>query len=389
MDWSSYRSMLCIMYGTFCSVARGVCVVLVVATLTGLLGCGGDDGAEPFSEVRTVRAPEAIGPVTNPHLSGAVPGPGALAGSPQFHWETPAGWVTRAPQELRVINLGIADAPEVECYVTHLPGMAGGLEANLNRWRTQMSLPAFGPGELDALPRIEVLGTEASLVEFEGAFAGMGDTDVKEGYKMLGVIASRPGDAVFVKMTGPADVVTREKENFLAFSRSLHVSTGESTAPPMVAVADPHAGLPTPIGQSDPISLEWVAPESWQRAPDRAMRLVTYVIDGAECYVTVLTGTAGGAAMNINRWVTQMGQPELTPEQLADLPAITVLGQDSPLVEATGAFTGMDGTTQADSMLLGVVREDPVQSVFIKMTGPESVVRAERDRFIAFCESIQ
>ena len=40
-------------------------------------------------------------------------------------------------------------------------------------------------------------------------------------------------------------------------------------------------------------------------------------------------------------------------------------------------------------VMLGMVLVRPQGSVFVKMTGPASEVRAERERFRAFCESLR
>ena len=148
---------------------------------------------------------------------------------------------------------------------------------------------------------------------------------------------------------------------------------------------------------SDPTStpvdapFTWQVPEGWQKALDRAMRLVTYTFgsSGAECYVVLLAGEAGGPEANINRWRKQVGQPALTPEEFAALPRITVLGTQAPMVEASGTFVGMGEQEQPGYLLLGVAASFDGQSVFVKMVGPEADVRAQRDAFVRFCESFE
>lgn len=340
-----------------------------------LAGCGSESGTESFSEVRTVRAPEsgiADRSVTNPDAGGTMPVRPTSDSS--LEWTTPSGWTEQAPSSMRLANLGIDGEPAVECYVTRLAGAAGGLDANLNRWRTQMSLPPYTAEEIAALPTIQILGMDAVVVEMQGDYKGMSATEGQSGFALLGAVAQSDGASYFIKMTGPADVIERERNNFETFCASLGLGGALVTAS-----APATSGAP----------FEWTAPDSWTRAADRAMRVVTYTVNGAECYVTTLRGQAGGAAANLNRWRTQMDQPELSPAELAALVTVTVLGKASPLVEVTGAYAGMDGTRTDDAMLLGIVREDDAESVFIKMIGPKAVVLAERANFVAFCESLK
>jgi hypothetical protein len=120
------------------------------------------------------------------------------------------------------------------------------------------------------------------------------------------------------------------------------------------------------------------------------MRAVTFQTpDGAEAYVSVLSGPAGGTEANINRWRNQMGINEpMAAADIANLPKIEVMGKQCPLIELKGQFTGMSGGPQTDAMLLGTVCELPGQTVFVKMTGPAAAVEANRDKFVAFSQSL-
>ena len=75
-------------------------------------------------------------------------------------------------------------------------------------------------------------------------------------------------------------------------------------------------------------------------------------------------------------------------DEIAALPVIPMLGTEGRLVSIKGQFTGMDGATQADAMLLGAVCLVSSQSVFVKMVGPAADVKGEQARFEAFCRSL-
>ena len=194
---------------------------------------GRSNGAEAraVSETRIVQpaeVPASSAPVhTCPDMaSTSVGAPNATARPATLAWQAPDGWVDAGTKGLRLANFTMGPAGEAECYVTVLGGTAGGVAMNVNRWRAQIGLPEATEQEIAALPTVSMLGGEAVLVDVEGTYGGMTDdvhtgADSRESYKLLGAIAQRPNDAVFVKMTGPAGVVAAERDNFLAFAGSI------------------------------------------------------------------------------------------------------------------------------------------------------------------------
>jgi hypothetical protein len=138
--------------------------------------------------------------------------------------------------------------------------------------------------------------------------------------------------------------------------------------------------------------LRWDVPEGWQRAADQPMRLVTYTMGDSgktECYITLLPGTGGGAAMNINRWRKQMGQEELSNEEIGQLEQVEVLGRPALFAAIEGEYTGMSGPAQPDSVMLGLVSLLPGNSIFVKLIGPAEEGLAQRDKFLQFCRSLR
>lgn len=168
-----------------------------------------------------------------------------------------------------------------------------------------------------------------------------------------------------------------------------HVDIGEPQLPDGHPPIDPSVAMTQPPASFTAAVTGWEAPESWTKAPDRAMRLVTFMAGAenpAECYITTLSGAAGGVEANANRWREQMGQPALHLEAMAALPTIPVLGKEAALVEVYSPSTGGD---QDGRGLLGVICELEDQVVFVKMVGPQATVQAEKDRFLAFCGSLK
>lgn len=305
---------------------------------------------------------------------------------PDYTWETPAGWVELPPSSFRLANFQVAGDERAECYFSVLSGDGGGLLANVNRWRKQMQLPEIDSDALEALPRTELLGAEAVVFDATGTWSGMAGDGAVDNQRMVGLLAIADTGSRFLKMVGPAEIVAGEIEAFasLAYSiRDAHAGHDHG------ATAATPAGAPT-SGSGG--GLAWDVPTGWEPAPPRMMRIVSFSLAGSdesECYVSILGGDGGGSLANINRWRSQMGQPALDIEEIEALERIPVLEGSAMMIEIEGAFRGMDGTAVDDALMLGVIRELPEQTVFVKMTGARDILAPERSAFVSFCRSLR
>ena len=109
-------------------------------------------------------------------------------GNPPFTWVKPESWNAEKQSSMRVANFSFGPNSLGECYFTVLPGGGGGLLANVNRWRKQMSLNDLELSEVNDLPDRQFLLGKGKFLELEGSFKSVGSTDTIEGYKMIGVI---------------------------------------------------------------------------------------------------------------------------------------------------------------------------------------------------------
>jgi len=310
-------------------------------------------------------------------------------GGGSFEYDLPAGWSEQQSTSMRPINLRVAGDSRCECYLSSLPGTAGGLLENLNRWRKQMGADPIDDAALAKLPRAKLLGREAVVMEVDGTFTGMGGGELANA-RMVGAIASLPAVTLFLKMVGPKEVVAKERAGFDKLLASIRMRAMGKARP---REAEPQAagGDQTPAG-SGAEGLRWTAPKGWKAGAERPMRLVTFVPEGTsdlECYVTVLPGSAGGVVDNVNRWRSQFALKALSQTEIEALPTVRVLGQDVPLVELSGTFTGMGTAAKTDFALLGTIVPFATDMLFVKLTGPRAQVTAERDRFLAFVRSLE
>ena len=142
---------------------------------------------------------------------------------PQLTWDTPEGWTEVPATSMRDINFTVGSDGIGECYVSRLPSTGGGLVENVNRWRRQMGQEPMSEEEVNAMPTRVVFSRPATYVAVDGSFTGMGGKATIDEARLLGVILNTGNGAVFVKMTGPSDLVTANEDEFDAFCASLRL----------------------------------------------------------------------------------------------------------------------------------------------------------------------
>jgi len=109
-------------------------------------------------------------------------------------------------------------AGEAEDVVITLPRSAGGVQANLDRWRGQVTT-----SEPELLETLSVAGEESTLIKLTGNYSpGMGRPDQPNGC-LLGVIVPQPPQDFFIKATGPAASVSSIEDEFREFVLSAEV----------------------------------------------------------------------------------------------------------------------------------------------------------------------
>ncbi len=185
-------------------------------------GCTKPVESHPIETVRTV--PASLRQVPADRSSAERFGFSSSAREPRaseslaLTWKVPEGWETLPTGGMRAAAFRIGQRGE--CSVTILAGSAGGVEANVNRWRAQMGLSPMTAEEIQALPTVSILGIQSPFVEIRGTFGGTtGQTEPN--WVLLGAICLLPDSAVFVKATGPEEDLLPQREAFLAFCDSL------------------------------------------------------------------------------------------------------------------------------------------------------------------------
>jgi len=298
-------------------------------------------------------------------------------------WSVPASW--KEVPTTQQFRLATFDAAGVEVSLTAFPGSAGGVLANVNRWRGQIGLdPTDDAGLAQLLTTSREGPTDVSLLSMEG----------KDGKVMLGAIIV-PGDgqtwflkAMFVKATTDAAKADALRADFGAFARSFRLGgtpagSGDDAA---AAPASPTTS-PTTSPSNDGASIDarlsrFKPPEGWAVESGggnivAAAFKATNDGGGARVTATSLGNDGGGDLANINRWRGQLGLPPL-----ADLAAV----ERSDLVAGLLAvdLRNADGTDR----MISVIAPSGGSTWFFKLRGTAAGVEAERAKFAAFVREV-
>lgn len=115
--------------------------------------------------------------------------------------------------------------------------------------------------------------------------------------------------------------------------------------------------------------------------PNSPFRLASFdVIDGdRKCDVSVSSlGPDQPVLDNVNRWRGQIKLPAAAESEL-QLKPIKCGGFDGSMVELVGET----------ETILAVMVSRPDKTWFVKLQGPNELAQRERDKFVAFTESIE
>jgi hypothetical protein len=174
------------------------------------------DGATPDVKVVDLSGPNRPGTGARPMMGKAAETP-SLSPSDEspIAFDLPSGWKENPhPGQGRKMEFSV-ELPEGSALVTltAFTSDAGGIAANIDRWRTQAGLEPLGDQAVarSATP-MTFVGTEGWLVEAMG-----------KDRAILGVIAITPGASLFLKMDGPPAVVRAQQTAFARFAQSFRL----------------------------------------------------------------------------------------------------------------------------------------------------------------------
>jgi hypothetical protein len=369
------------------TVRRFVGTVLLALVAALAVGCGEEETIHTYQAPKPPPQPEADAPsgmASGGNASGQMPGRtgGGSNTAASVDWTVPDGWrgvERQAPMRVATFLAGDGDPP-VEIAVSSIRGDAGGLLANINRWRRQLGL---GPVQQPPEPTTEFEAEGLTGRVF--ALGGSQDDDGQSGSngqrQMLVAVISAPSRTWFVKTTDTAARLAGQRQALVRFAESfkLKAASAPSTQPAMTGAATAPSGRRVEAAGG---RIAWTLPANWQQAQPRGPVLAAYRTQHGDrnvrITVTRLRGQGGGAMANVNRWRGQLGKQPV--ESMADQPhrQVPIDGQPATVLNMTGQSQRMIVV-----MLLG---QDA--SWFFKVTGPDHAVAATAGPFARFLQSI-
>jgi hypothetical protein len=143
---------------------------------------------------------------------------------PKPEWTAPPSWKEAPGSQMLLAKFIVTGQPEgkAEVTVSAFPGGAGGMLANINRWRDQLKLQPIEEPDLDKLiTSLDLPSGKAMLVDMTG-------TDAKTGQpaRIIGAIQEREGMTWFYKLMGNEQIAAREKAAFIDFLKTIKYPNG-------------------------------------------------------------------------------------------------------------------------------------------------------------------
>ena len=371
------------------SVRKALARFLFGAILTAFVSCDRSDDKITVYRIPKETQPEAI----SQQEASSSAGPAAV------RWTVPAGWEKQPVSGFRKASFVVrgTDGKTADVSVISFPEAAGGLLANVNRWRNQLKLDPVSDLAQAGQP-MPVAGREMFFVDLVSE-QPIGPDGSKS--RILGGVLPLQGETWFFKMIGPETVVESQRETFKQFLESVHPAEESvaETAPAPISVpmsansgGSTNAPTPPPIEPSQGAPLRYKLPPGWEEKPLSPMRLASFKAvapNGKEADVSVvsLPGMAGGDLANVNRWRGQMNLGAIDENTLAkNAEHAQANGHDYLVVDLVS--DAPIGDQQEKQRILAAILDESDRSWFIKMTGEDTTVASQKNAFNDFLHSL-
>lgn len=371
---------------------------LVLSLPIGLLflaGCGREDvqvytvSKEASSDSQQMQMPPGH-PEVGSGMGGMMGGAMGAAPKPGITFKAPANWTQQAPGAMRAASFTIRGngGKEADLSVVPLGGMAGGVVANVNRWRGLVGLDALSEEQVaKSAEKVEIAGQPAELYDFSGTNPGSGDP-----MRILAAIQQESRGVWFYKMTGDPGLIGEQKPAFIDFLKSVSYQEPDATGlpashPPIDGMAGAGMGVAASGAGSADGKPAWQVPSEWKETAGGDFLVAKFLIgdDGKTAVnVSASAGNGGGLVGNINRWRQQLGLGAQSEGDIAKESApVETAGGKATMVEIAGS----DSRTGEPSKIVGVMVQQPDRAWFYKLMGSPSAVDAQKDAFKQFVQS--
>jgi hypothetical protein len=151
-----------------------------------------------------------------------------------LHFDAPDGWVSIPPtSRMRVAEFALpkvdGDREDAQLGVFFFGGGGGSVQANLERWVSQMTQPdGRASKDVAKTSTLSVGQLALTIVDVPGTYVaetrpGSSERFNKPGFRLRAAVVEGRGGPYFVKLTGPAKTVAKWDASFMAFLKSLRI----------------------------------------------------------------------------------------------------------------------------------------------------------------------
>ena len=155
---------------------------------------------------------------------------GATQGN--LRYVAPEGWTVRSPSSSMrtaefVLPKAAGDAEDSELIVFYFGGGGGSVEANLQRWISQMEQPDGRPSR--SVAKVDEFTTNSlkvTVLDIPGTLVapvmpGQPKSQNKRNFRLIAAVIETPAGPYFVRVTGPERTVENWKSSIDNFFRSV------------------------------------------------------------------------------------------------------------------------------------------------------------------------
>src|SRR6266568_426434 len=211
-------------------------------------------GCNDNSKITVYRVPKE----TKPQMADQVSARGEAGAI--VRWKAPSGWEEQPATGFRKGSFIVRgrDGLSADISVVSFPESAGGLLANVNRWRAQLKLAPVNDIDQSVTP-LSVNGHQIFIVDI------VSDEPILDGglkSRVLGGILGTGGETWFFKMSGEDKLVASQRDAFRQFLQRLQIGTGMATT-----ATSTNAPAPPSIEAPRGAPLQYALPVGWQEQP--------------------------------------------------------------------------------------------------------------------------
>ncbi len=272
-----------------------------------------------------------------------------------LRWIAPETWEEETPGQFQIALYRIA--PGITAAVSKLPGDAGGMAANVNRWREQVGLQPAEKIDGEAIA-LEEDPSQARWFELKGAERSI-----------LAAVFPVDGETWFFKLDSPTLALETARPGFMDFLKSVEIGSSAEAEAPSIDLQAPAKWVKHDVGEKRFASFR--IPASGPNA-----------IDG-DVSVISLPGDGGTTLANVNLWRAQLRLPPLEKD---DDPALGETTRSPAgaitLIHMVSAEPLFSDDRHA-AISAAILRTGKVTWCF-KIAGEAGMVAANRPKFVEF-----